>query len=368
MAPYYVGLDVHSRQSVFVIEDAAGQVVGQGEVPTTPEGLQQLQTQHRLPAGTPVALETGTVAFFVARHLRRLGLEPVVVDAQEVRLKAHRPTQKSDRRDAYELCEGLRRDIYRILVHVPPPAVSALRDTLSRRRHFVRLQTAEINAVKRLLRAAGLGHLSRALRTEVGWGKLLAAVAPQPDLRAFVEHHRAAWRCAGEQVAALEHALGAQQRAFARDLERLETAPGVGPIVAATTLAVFSEVTRFPSAKHAASYAGLVPSTYQSGTRDAHGRITKRGSAELRAMLCEAAQHARRPTHPLHPYFTKLCAKRGYKMAVIAVAHRLARILFAMLRDGTDFDVHRLGIAVGPFTRTTVDAYRLKRAPRAHRA
>ncbi len=85
-------------------------------------------------------------------------------------------------------------------------------------------------------------------------------------------------------------------------------------------------------------------------------------------MLCEAAQHARRPTHPLHPYFTKLCAKRGYKMAVIAVAHRLARILFAMLRDGTDFDVHRLGIAVGPFTRTTVDAYRLKRAPRAHRA
>jgi len=153
MAQYYVGLDVHSRQSVFVIEDAAGQVVGQGEVPTTPEGLQQLQTQHRLPAGTPVALETGTVAFFVARHLRRLGLEPVVVDAQEVRLKAHRPTQKSDRRDAYELCEGLRRDIYRILVHVPPPAVSALRDTLSRRRHFVRRQTAEINAVKRLLRA-----------------------------------------------------------------------------------------------------------------------------------------------------------------------------------------------------------------------
>src|SRR6267142_4369146 len=69
---------------------------------------------------------------------------------------------------------------------------------------------------------------------------------------------------------------------------------------------------------------------------------------------------------PPHKHSTK--RPRGYKMAVIAVAHRLARILFAMLRDGTDFDVHRLGIAVGPFTRTTVDAYRLKRAPRAHRA
>jgi hypothetical protein len=51
-------------------------------------------------------------------------------------------------------------------------------------------------------------------------------------------------------------------------------------------------------------------------------------------MLCEAAHHASRPTHPLHPYFALLCAKRGYKMATIAVAHRLARITFAMLRDG----------------------------------
>lgn len=62
-----------------------------------------------LSPGTQVALETGTVAFFVARQLSRLGLDPVVVDAHEVRLKAHRPNQKSDGRDALELCEGLRR-------------------------------------------------------------------------------------------------------------------------------------------------------------------------------------------------------------------------------------------------------------------
>ena len=101
-----------------------------------------------------------------------------------------------------------------------------------------------------------------------------------------------------------------------------------------TTVAVLSDAQRFPSAKHAASYAGLVPSTAQSGDRDTHGHITKRGSAALRTLLCEAAHHAQRPTHPLHPYFIRLCAKRGYKMAVVAVAHRLCRILFAMLRPG----------------------------------
>ena len=78
-------------------------------------------------------------------------------------------------------------------------------------------------------------------------------------------------------------------------------------------------------------------------------------------MLCEAAHHASRPTHPLHLYFALLCAKRGYKMATIAVAHRLARITFAMLRDGTDFDVAKLNIEEGPFERTTIRRYRLKR-------
>jgi transposase len=150
-------------------------------------------------------------------------------------------------------------------------------------------------------------------------------------------------------------------------MRRLQTIPGVGPIVAATALAVFSDIGRFPDAKHAASYAGLVPATYQSGERDAHGRITKRGAAELRAMLCEAAHHASRPDHPLHPYFAQLCARRGYKMAVVAVAHRLCRIMFAMLRDARDFDVGKLAVERGPFERKVVRLYRRKPAARARR-
>jgi transposase len=258
------------------------------------------------------------------------------------------------------VCEGLRRGIYRVLVHVPPPAVARLRDTLSRRRHFVRLQTAEINAAKRLLRAAGRGELRRSLRTEAGWAKLLVQLGAEGDLRAHIVQHQAVWRGASEQVTALEAMLAEQHEPFATDLRRLQTVPGVGPIVAATVIAVLSDVRRFPDAKHAASYAGLVPSTHQSGARDVHGRITRRGSAELRAMLCEAAHHAGRPEHPLNPYFAKLCVRRGYKMAVIAVAHRLSRILFAMLRQQQDFDVSKLGLDVGPFERTTVRLYRLK--------
>jgi len=330
--------------------------VAEGEVPTTPSGLKELRDRQASPSGTPVALETGPTAFFVARQLSALGVAPLVVAAHEVRRKAHRPTQKSDRRDARELCEGLRRGIYRVIVHVPSGAVASLRDTLSRRRHFVRVQTAEINAAKRLLRSAGLGQASRDLRSERGWPTVLQAVAAFGDLRAYLEQHRALWRGAGEQIQALEALLAAHQRPFAADLQRLQTIPGVGPVVAATGVAVFAEVQRFPDAKHAASYAGLTPSTYQSGSRDVHARITKRGSAELRAMLCEAAHHAARPQHPLHPYFAPPCAKHGDKRVVVAVAHRLCRIMFAMLRHGHDFEVRKLGIEIGPFEHTSAIA------------
>lgn len=354
----YVGLDAHSKRCLYVIQDEQGQIQGEGSVPTTSEGLLQMQARYGLASGTPVALESGTMAFFVARRLVRLGLDPQVVDAHEVRSKALRPSQKSDRRDALELCEGLRRGTYRSRVHVPPEAIEGLRETLGRRRHFVRVKTMQVNAVKRLLRAAGLQSPGRCLSTDVASEKLLQRVAVDAALHALCRTHQALWRCAHEQVATLERSLREQSLPFQQALERLQTVPGVGPIVALTVLAVFSDVRRFPTVKHAASYAGLVASTFDSGERVQHGRITRRGSSELRSMLCEAAHHAGYRNNPLSPYFRQLCVRRGYKMAVVAVAHRLCRILYAMLRDGTRFDESRLAVEQGHFERTVVHRYR----------
>ena len=361
MQGYTVGLDVHSGWTTYAIEDSGGELVARGRIPTTPQGLEQLQRTHALEAGTKVGLETGTVSFYVARQLRALALEPVVVDAHEVRLKAHRPRQKCDRRDAAEVCQGVRRGIYRSIVHVPPARITALRETIAQRRHFVRVKTAQVNAVKRHLRAAGLGHLSRSLKTDRNWDGLLSLLPAEGSLPTFVSQHRQLWRSANEEVATLERSLESQAKAFAESVRRLQTVPSVGPIVALTAIATFSDVSRFPSSHHAASYIGIVPATYQSGERDTNGHVTKRGASELRAMLCQSAQHARRPDHPLHPYFARLCAARGYKLAVVAVAHRLCRILFAMLRDETEFHVRHLGIEAGSFETRVVRPYRLKK-------
>jgi len=348
MAEYVVGLDVHKHRTTFVQQDGTGAVTARGEFATTRAGLEEWAGRSSLPAGTRVALETGTLAFFVADELHRLGLLPVVIDAHEVRAKSSRPRQKSDRRDAFELCDGLRRAIYRTVVHVPDAAIRRLRVLLARRRHFVRVQTAQTNALKRTLRATGRGALGRSLRTGTAWERLQHATSGLPDVADAVTGHYAIWDAARRQRDAVEAALATEAVAYAPTVARLVTVPGVGPIVALTALAAFADVTRFPGAKEAASYAGLVPSTYQSGACDRHGHITKRGSAELRAMLIEAAHHAARRDHPLHAVFARLCTRRGYKPALVAIAHRLCRILFALLRDQTSFNAGTLG---GPVRR-----------------
>jgi transposase len=365
---YYVGMDVHSKESVFVMMDGKGKLRAQGALATTPEGFQRWQGQYPGPRGTAVALESGPVAFVAARQLRVLGLTPGVGEAQEVRLQAQRPRQKSDRRAAHELCEGRRRGRYRSLIPIPPVPISALREPLARRRHFVRVQTAEINAAKHVLRAAGLGHLKSNLPTSTGGAKLTVALGAQPALQRAVGHHQALWPQAQTEVRALEQLLAEQQPPLAADLQRLQTIPGVGRSVARPVVAVFSEVERFPSATQVASDAGLVPTTAQSGERDRHGHIPKQGSGELRALLCEAAQPARHADPPLTPYFAARCAKRGYRLAVGAVAPRLCRIMVARLRTQRDFDLKRVGVEEGPLRRTLVRRYRRKAASAAHLA
>ena len=78
-------------------------------------------------------------------------------------------------------------------------------------------------------------------------------------------------------------------------------------------------------------------------------------------MLCEAAHQASRKNNPLKPQFSRLCAKHGYKPATIAIAHRLLRIIYAMLRDGRPFELERITAARPPPKRRPERTYILRR-------
>jgi transposase len=125
-------------------------------------------------------------------------------------------------------------------------------------------------------------------------------------------------------------------------VQRLCSVPGVGPVVATTFAATLDDSSRFLGAKHVRSYLGLVPREYSSGERQRRGRISKAGSVRARSLLVEAALALLRwkteKTKVLHEWTTRIAQRRGKATAIVALARKLAGIMFAVWRDGTKFD------------------------------
>lgn len=357
----YIGLDVHCKETVYCVQDELGQVIREGKVSTHLDGFKSLLDKVKAPSGTSIGIESGSQAFWVSRLLTELDMNPIVLDAHEVRRKARRIGQKCDRRDAFEICDGLRRDQFISKVYVPNKKILRLRWILSRRRHFIRLCTSQVNAAKHLLRSVGLNGEVKSLTTWVAWKTLLA----RPKIASLEKHlkrHAELWQAARRQVKELEEELKEALVPFQETGRRLQTMPGVGLLTSSTFIAVIGDPSRFPDSRHLVSYTGLAPSTYDSGDTVRRGHITKRGSSELRAMLVESAQSASRPTHPLNPYFVRISAVQGYKRAVVAIAQRIARILYRMWLNGEGFEVRKLNVVRERTVQTKVKYYRIRQS------
>src|SRR5262249_18496813 len=128
-------------------------------------------------------------------------------------------------------------------------------------------------------------------------------------------------------------------------VRRLQSVPHVGPVAAAAFVAAIDEASRFRHAHEVEAYLGLVPRELSSGETQRRGRITKAGSSRGRGLLIKAAvsilglRDPRRATR--REGAGRSAARRGTGIAVFALARRLARILFALLRDGTEYESRR---------------------------
>ena len=124
--------------------------------------------------------------------------------------------------------------------------------------------------------------------------------------------------------------------------QSLMSVPGVGPVIALTYRAVLDTPARFGNDPgRASAFLGLVPSEYSSGDQQRRGHVTKRGPRELRALLVQASRVVWRArsaaSAPLRAWAQALAERRGRRIAIVALARRLSRILLAVWRDATDF-------------------------------
>ena len=243
---------------------------------------------------------------------------------------------KTDRRDARTLAEACRLGAYRP-AHRTSDKQRHIRAQLAVREAMVCTRVKYISLISTLLRRDGFSVKSGAARHFL---LRLAALELPAQLREEVAPLVELLQALNEQIKKADARLAK----LVQDDEvvaRLCTMPGVGPVTATSFAATLDDVTRFGGAKQVRSYLGLVPSEHSSGERQQRESISKAGPSRARAMLVEVAwQILRRhtpATEALHLWAARIAARRRKKIAAVALARKLAGILYAMWRDGTGF-------------------------------
>jgi transposase len=332
-----IGLDLHQRESQLCILTADGEVLERRIRTTTERFTAVLGT--RPPAR--ILLEASTESEWVARYLEALGHTVIVADPNYAPMYATRSSRvKTDRRDARTLAEALRLDAYRP-AHRSAEGHRHVRAELAVRDTLVRTRTRYVGLLKALVRREGVrlpSGMPEHTATQV------AAVPVSPTLAAELAPLLALLPALNAEIAAADQRLAACVAANPV-VQRLATAPAIGPVTATAFVATLDEITRFASAHQVEAYLGLVPSERSSGERQRRGRITKAGNTRVRWLLVEAAwrilRSPRAEAAPLRAWAERIALRRGKRIAAVALARRLAGILYAMWREGTTYQPQR---------------------------
>lgn len=281
-----------------------------------------------------VGLEACGSAHYWAREIAALGHRVKLMPPAYV--KAYVKRGKNDAADAEAICEAVMRPTMRF-VPVKSADQQANGMIYKVRELLVRQRTQLVNALR--------GHLSElGVVSAQGVGKLadlIAVVRDQDDRRL-----PPAARWALEELAAQIDVLNARIERLDEEIvsqvrtseagRRLTSIPGVGPITAGALLAMVPDPTGFRSARHFATWLGLAPRLNATGGKQRLGRISKKGNRYLRGLLILCAANVLRfmRKNRLSPWLAALRERRPFKVVAVALAHKMARIVWALMVKG----------------------------------
>src|SRR5262245_10055221 len=336
-----IGLDLHKRESQLCIGRDDGSVEERRIVTSRERFTAVLGNRPR----ARVLVEASTESEWVARHLEALGHEVIVADPNFAPMYATRSRRtKTDRRDARTLMEACRLGAYRRAYRLSD-ARRHVRAELAVREALVRTRTRYIALAKALVRRDGL----RVAASEAHLvAKRIAALELSDSLGRELLPLFEVLVPLNEQIAAADRRIATVARTDP-EMALLATAPSIGPLTASAVVATVDDISRFESAHHFAAFLGLVPGERSSGEKRRIGRITKAGNSRVRYLLVEAGWRILRTkdaeTAALREWGLRIAARRGKRIAVVAIARRLAGILYAMWRDHQRYDATKLRMA-----------------------
>lgn len=297
---------------------------------------------ERLPACL-IGMEACASAHYWAREFGKMGHEVKLIAPQFV--KPYVKSQKNDANDAEAICEAAGRPSMRF-VAIKTVAQQDMQAVHRIRSELVRQRTAKANQIRGLLAEYGIvvsirmASLRRALPeiqedAENGLSTLFRRLLTglREDLEGF-----------DRRIAVLDQEIADAARVDAA-AQRLQTIPGIGPVTATALVASFGDGQQFKRGRDLAACLGLVPGQHSSGGKDRLLGISKHGDSYLRTLLIHGARAvlktAARKSDPRNRWVSSLAARRHKNVAAVALANKNARIAWAVLRHGADYDPER---------------------------
>jgi transposase len=323
---WIIGCDIHSRyQQIAALDKETGEMI---ERRLNHEGDEVLSFYASLPPGARVGIEATCPAPWFERILQRCGHELWIGDPATIRLSVVRK-QKTDARDAQQLLDLLRTDRFPC-IWIPSPAERDLRQLLVHRHKLVCWRTQVWNQLRALARGQGL-VLRRCSWTTRG-RQNLEALALDPWAACRRQHLLGLLDHLNTEIDPLTHHIEQEAKGRPEAVDLMQE-HGVGPQVSLAFVLTLGRARRFPRGKQVVSYLGLNPTEHSSGGHQKLGHISKQGNRMMRWLLVEAAWVATRKDDETGRFFKRLAFRRGHKIAIVAVARKLAVKLYWRLRN-----------------------------------
>jgi len=331
MKESYLGIDVHKKWCVFTEIDSTGKVVRQGRFGNTFEDVSTFASS--LSPKVQVVLEPVLNYLWILDQLEPYAGSVHVATPFKVRVIAESKS-KTDRYDSRILAELLRTN-FLPESWVPPAEIRLLRGLIRQRYHLVKSVIMNKNRIRHLLFQHGVDL------------KVFNIASPKARLAiqglCLPEVTRETIRECLKVIALLDDLVAEVDQRTRRCVEEnptvalLQTIPGIGPTRSAVIYGEIGDIARFRSAKALASYTGLTPTVRSSGESIWTGGITHLGSRPLRHALVEAAIDAIRKSPALRRMYCRILYRSNVQKARVAVARKLAIIIYAMLNRDEPF-------------------------------
>lgn len=321
----YVGLDVHKKYTKAVVVNEKGKVLRQREFGNEPVEFDKFTKE--LGKDARIVMEASGCWQHIYDYLDEQGYD--VKLAHPLKVKAIASARiKTDTIDATILANLLRADLIPES-YVPPDYVRKERNIVRHRTGLTRIKTQIKNKVHAILIRHGINYEFSDAFGMAGMEYLYSIDLPEAE-RLAMDHYLNIIDFIDKKVEESNEIIDILCKKNPQ-ANLITSLPGIGHYSALLIMSEIADIRRFKKPKNLCSYAGLVPSTYQSGNTLKHGRITKQGSRPLRWILTQCAHIAVRKDDVLRTFYIRVSKRKGKKAATVAVARKMLVYIHRML-------------------------------------